>query len=352
MKYLIIIPIFILCACSNGQTAYNYRLEGKQFEKNGDCENAIISYEKAIQINPDYDTVLMNIGMCYWSLQEFEKAEIYFKRALEKNSKYDKVYLNLGRLLVSPESKLENFNKGIVYARNDKLKAEFYTLIGEVYFEQKRYRKALENYKNALSINPNDINLLRLSGTLHSYLFEFEDANYLHEKALRISPDDAETYNDYGASLQRQQKFSLAIEKHKIATSISSENFKYSYNLANAYFYNSNNNLALKEIQRCLILDATNIRGLLLKGKILLMLQDSDEACKTLSIVCSKADQEGISLSKLADSTPITIEHTNDLGSIVSLSEAIETTKKGLHPIEIVYLEAYLLKKHNCEIKN
>lgn len=347
IKYITII-LLVLTACNSNEEAYKYRLEGKKLYADGKYEKAIRSYEKALEINPDYDTVMLNIGMCYWRLNDCQKAQEYFRNTIEINAQYDKAYINLGRVLTSPESKLNNFNKGIKHARNDTIKGLGYKLIGDVYIKQKRYRLALENYNESLSLFPEKIDLLRMCGTLNSKLLEFSKANELHKKAINLAPNEPENHNDYGTSLQRQGKIEDAITMHKKALTLSPESFKYGYNLATAYFTNANYDMAFEEIEKCLKLKANNHRALLLKGKISMKNKDLEAACTVFNFLCSLASKEGVDLSKFNNVNSISLELDDLNKNMKSISEYVEAMRAGIHPTEMIFYEAFLLKKHLC----
>src|SRR5207247_2300669 len=67
-----------------GQTLSNL---GILFSRVGDFEHAISSYDRARAVlrsrNPiAYERVLSNLGLCYDSLAQHDKAQIYFQKAI------------------------------------------------------------------------------------------------------------------------------------------------------------------------------------------------------------------------------------------------------------------------------
>ena len=61
---------------------------------------SIVSYHRAIELNPEYDIAQNNLGVIYLDgLGTPEEALIYFKAAIDVNPNYTLAYFNAGRSL-------------------------------------------------------------------------------------------------------------------------------------------------------------------------------------------------------------------------------------------------------------
>ncbi len=90
----------------------------------------------------------------------YQKAEIDYRRALEKNPNSIQAKYNLGNALYklnnSPEA--EKIISPLVDSTQDNgLKAKAFHNLGNFNLSQKKYKESIESYKNALRINPGDI---------------------------------------------------------------------------------------------------------------------------------------------------------------------------------------------------
>lgn len=65
---------------NNAKVHYNV---GRVAAEKHDRENAVKHYEKAIELYPDYESALMNLGNLYREANDFEKAEYYLKRSIQ-----------------------------------------------------------------------------------------------------------------------------------------------------------------------------------------------------------------------------------------------------------------------------
>ena len=94
--FLILIPNFYSQAENlSEQEARAYREEGFKLQKSGDLEGALAYYQKAVQMAPNYDEVLNDLGVVYEALgQDFRAIENY-KKVLAVNPKFLPAYTNL-----------------------------------------------------------------------------------------------------------------------------------------------------------------------------------------------------------------------------------------------------------------
>ncbi len=100
----------------------------------GDHRKAIVYYEKAIQIQPDYSDVHYNLGRVFQELGEHKKAIIYYEKVIQIKPDYSKAHNNLG----------------------------------VVHQEMGEYRKAINVYKKAIKFIPNNIVINGLSDLFKS----------------------------------------------------------------------------------------------------------------------------------------------------------------------------------------
>jgi len=66
---------------------------------NKNWAEALVYFEKAVELQPDYAGALINAGNCYYMLQDYEQAISTFKKVLE----------------IRPDSQIANQNLGHLY---------------------------------------------------------------------------------------------------------------------------------------------------------------------------------------------------------------------------------------------
>jgi tetratricopeptide (TPR) repeat protein len=79
-------------------TRINYSMGGNLLFKKGLYREAILEFEKAIALQPDFAPAYNRLGMSYAVLNDYGRAERYFRKVIELSPQIDQGYLNLGLL--------------------------------------------------------------------------------------------------------------------------------------------------------------------------------------------------------------------------------------------------------------
>jgi tetratricopeptide (TPR) repeat protein len=107
--------------------------------------------------------------------------------------------------------------------------------LGEAYYSLQRYSDAIEAYRQALRINPDDTVAWNNLGAAYDGLQRYSDAIEAYRQALRIKPDYADAWNNLGAAYNGLQRYSDAIEAYRQSLRIEPDDAKAWYNLGYAY---------------------------------------------------------------------------------------------------------------------
>ena len=166
---------------------YNLHAFTLYFDKKFD--KAIISWQKAIDINPKYIEAFNGLGNAYIKLKKMEHAIQSFEKAIKINPNYFEAYSNLGSALL----KLKKYKDAIVkFEEAIKIKPDFSEAIyGKAYslMRDKNFQDAIIFFKKFIELNPQSANAYNALGSCLISLSMFEESlNYL-TKALNIQPD-------------------------------------------------------------------------------------------------------------------------------------------------------------------
>lgn len=133
----------------NHLDAEKYFNEAMGFASSGDYQKAIVYFEKALEINPNYDRAYYNLGLAHFSLGQYREAITYCEKAIEINPAYLKVYRNLGDIYIS----LGRYKEAIVYWEKaieiNPDDADSYADMGVAYEELGQYQKARQSFIKA-----------------------------------------------------------------------------------------------------------------------------------------------------------------------------------------------------------
>jgi type IV pilus assembly protein PilF len=87
-----------------------------------------------------------------------------------------------------------------------KERARAHTELGAGYYQVAQYKVALEEFKEALEIDPRYVPALGMMGLVYMELKEDDKARQSFEKALKIDPTDADVNNNFGLFLCNRQR--------------------------------------------------------------------------------------------------------------------------------------------------
>ena len=69
---------------------------GQAYYQSGRWEEAIVAYQKAVALKPDYQTAYVNLGDAYYQRQQLDSAVEAYQQALNLNPDDAEVFYNLG----------------------------------------------------------------------------------------------------------------------------------------------------------------------------------------------------------------------------------------------------------------
>lgn len=97
------------------------------------------------------------------------------------------------------------------YNENLKTRARSHTDLGAVYFQQKQYEIALEEFNTAIKINPNYALAYNGLGLVNADLGKTKEADGYFRKAIELEPDNSESRNNYGTFLCGKNRYDESI---------------------------------------------------------------------------------------------------------------------------------------------
>ncbi|GCA93838.1 tetratricopeptide repeat protein [Microcystis aeruginosa] len=222
---------------------------GKEYQE------AIASFDRALEIKPDKHEAWYNRGVALDILGIFEQAIASYDRALEfKPDKHEAWYNrgvalgNLGRFeqaIASYDRALE-FKPDLHQAWNNR---------GNALADLGRLEEAIASYDRALEIKPDYHEAWNNRGITLDNLGRLEEAIASYDRALEIKPDLHEAWNNRGIALRNLRRLEEAISSYDRAIKINSNDANAYYNKACCYGLQNNVELAIENLQRAINLD-------------------------------------------------------------------------------------------------
>ena len=163
----------------------------KAYHMDGDINNAIILYDKVIDITPTVDTYY-SLGIAYKQSGNLKKAIETYKKALELNPDNYNVLYNLSVLykdIDDIKNALKTAQKAEYINPNDE---DIHTFIAGLYENVSNYKKSIVHMEKALQFNKNHLYYYNL-GVLYSKIENKKAAIQNYQNVLELVPNHIES---------------------------------------------------------------------------------------------------------------------------------------------------------------
>lgn len=114
--------------------------------------------------------------------------------------------------------------------------ADKYINLGDEYIVKEDYQGAINNYSQALQINPKNAQIYFKRAEIHHHLGNFQNAINDYSQAIYINPKDAYSYNNRGIIYEKFGYIDYAINDYKKALKINPKESVVYLNLAITYY--------------------------------------------------------------------------------------------------------------------
>ncbi|MBD3307938.1 tetratricopeptide repeat protein [candidate division KSB3 bacterium] len=236
---------------------------GLVYSERGEYEKAIALFELLIETHPiqeKLEQVYQNLATAYAGQEEFEQAINAYQKALDLNPEYQPAYLGLGKIT----AQLGQYQKAAeIYdyaAELDPQHEAVYTHLGNLAFMQEDYARAISAFQQALDLNPFNMNAYNGLGLSYARQGDFDRAFALYEEALQQNPHAAVIHNSLGTLYMQIGEHEKAIAEFTTSLELDPWNVEVRNNLGVLYLRTERYEDAAKEFIRSLEHEPENPR--------------------------------------------------------------------------------------------
>jgi len=242
-------------------------------------EKTIEAYRASIELNPKNEKGYLSIANIYFDKKEYSKALEAVSNVVTINPRNERAYLIIGTissmnqnydkaikaykevLKINPKNKeVENIlnlierelgNDGVSEIQSFRNNEDYYKM-GTVLFAKKEYEKAIELFKKAIEINPQNDAAYTYIGIAHKNKEEYSQAIEAYKKAIDINPKSDNAYYNMGFTYEFQKEYKQAIKSYINAVTINSKNAGAYYNMGMLYELQEEYKEAIESYERVL----------------------------------------------------------------------------------------------------
>ena len=190
--------------------------EGKKLFTEEKYQEAIVCYNKAIELNPNDENAWCFKGKCLSDMQRYEEAIVCYNKAIELNPNYEYTWCFKGNCLFD----MQRYEEAVVcYDKFIELNPNYkYTwgFKGNCLFDMQRYEEAVVCYDKFIELNPNDKYSWFRKGKCLFELERYEEAIEYFDKAAKLDDNFQAAWSDKGFTLieiKRYEEAANACEK-------------------------------------------------------------------------------------------------------------------------------------------
>jgi tetratricopeptide (TPR) repeat protein len=198
---------------------------GNDLLQQGQLNEALASYRRALEINPDGDAVHYQVWAALAPVCKWKEAEAWYRQALELNPNAALAYHHLGAALAG----LKQTEEAVASYRQA---AEFnpnffwtYLALGDALAEIERWEEAIASYRRALELSPSSDAVYYQVWGAFAPLQKWEEAAAWYRQALEINPNAALAYHHLGAALAGLKQWEAAVASYRRATELNPDFF-------------------------------------------------------------------------------------------------------------------------------
>ncbi len=201
----------------------------------GQWDKAIAEYSRIIEIDPKYRDAYYNRGVAYVNLGQWDKAIPDYSRTIELDPKNINAYSNRGNVygnLGQWDKAIADYSKAVGIDPNYPL--AWYNR-GVIYGNLGQWDKAIADYSRAIGIDPKYTNAYYNRGTVYGNLGQWDKAIADYSIAIGIDPEYTNAYSNRGNVYGSLGKWDKAIDDYSKAIGIDPKNKEVYSNRGNGY---------------------------------------------------------------------------------------------------------------------
>ena len=182
-----------------------YNISGACYKQIGQLEEAFKSFQKAVDLKPDYAEAQYNLGVTIHELGQMDSAIKCYERALAIQHAYPNAHNNLGQILLEsgqPDAAMSHFEWAVAYQPEF---SEAHNNLGSSLIALRQVNTAVTHYEKAVAIKPDYQLAYNNLGIAYQRLGEIDKAFKSFERALAIKSDYAKAHHNL-SSLKKYTK--------------------------------------------------------------------------------------------------------------------------------------------------
>ncbi len=177
-------------------------------------DDALASYNRAVELKPEYAEAWKGKGSTLLALKRYEEARNAYDKAIQIQPDYSEAWIGRGNALDSLQQYKEainSFDRAIEF-KSDSLEA--WNSKGNVQIKLQQYSDAIASFDKAIQLQPKYAPTWNNRGWALHNLRQYEEAVKSYDKAVEYQPDFPHAWYQRGNALINLKKYEEAVESY------------------------------------------------------------------------------------------------------------------------------------------
>lgn len=212
--------------------------------------------QKAIQKEPENNEARLKLAELFFHLRMLDQCNTTLEEAIAKQKHNPKAYLIKAFMLKEQQDTTGYLRMLQLVIDQDPKEVKAYLELG-LHYQRQNDPIAASYYQNALSVDPNNVEIHYNLGKLYQDLGKFEEAEQEYKTAIQIDPKHVPSLNNLGY-MYLDEPFNKYEDAAKLFTKAINANPKFVYSVCNrgvAYEYLGQYDKARKDYEQALKLE-------------------------------------------------------------------------------------------------
>ncbi len=234
---------------------FNELSRAREMGMEGKPDEAIAAIRGIIASDPDITDAYFTIGNIYFQQQKFRESIGYFQQVLGRkpDDTFAAINITLAYEGMGDYDGAEKFLLG--YMEKGVVDPQFYFMLGNMNFLQKRYDKAIPYFEKCISLNAESAGSQNLLAAIAIIRDDLDGAERHIEEALRLNPKLANAHYNRAQVFEKRGRPGEAEAEYLQELEISPKHFKAMYNLSRLYRETGNEAKEYEYLKACMDAD-------------------------------------------------------------------------------------------------
>lgn len=198
---------FEIAASINPSESQNYASIAKVYISMGDIDNAMITIDKAVEMDDTNPSVVIAAGQIYSQKNDCEKTKAYFKRAVELEPNNTTSIRSLASAYYDCDDldgAIITYSTAISKETDVTIKCDLYFNLGVLYNQIEDFPMAEENFIQVMDLCPDDVEAIVGIAQVFENAEKWRQAERFYKQLIEIDPDTPSHYKGMARVLLHQ----------------------------------------------------------------------------------------------------------------------------------------------------